>query len=248
MTLSNQEKWPVAVSTNNITAGLHRSKKLLTLTQNILNNRLSVLDNDEWLNEIYSWAVEFNLGEEIVPRDKAKLLESTTLHLFQDNITYLPDAIEKLECLNLVNIRDSQITALPESIGNLHYLEKLYVRGTQLITLPESIQYMGGLTELDIRWNQLMSLPESIGQLNHLTELYLSWNQLATLPDSIGCLSNLVELDISENHLITLPKSIIQLENLEWFYYVGNSFQDLSLDIQQFLNQFDQENYGKLKE
>ena len=247
MTLSNQEKLPLAISKNDVAVSLYRSKKLLTVTQNILNNRLSILDNDKWLSEICIWADEFNLSEEVVPRQKETLLESTTLYLFQDNITYLPNAIGKLEHLNLLNIRESQITALPESIGCLRHLDKLYIRGTQLTTLPESIKYINGLTEIDIRWNQLTNLPESLGQLSHLTELYLSWNQLIALPESIGCLSNLVELDISKNHLTTLPESIIQLKNLEWFYYADNPLQDLSVEVQQFLNRFGQENYGRLK-
>ena len=118
----------------------------------------------------------------------------------------------------------NQLTSLPESIEKLTKLEALGLRDNNLTSLPESIEKLTKLEVLVLYQNKLTSLPESIGKLTKLGQLWLNKNKLTSLPESIGKLTKLQILELTGNKLTSLPPSIKNLNNVE-INYDGKEFR-----------------------
>ena len=149
---------------------------------------------DAWLYELIAWANKNNIPKYKFPRDKQAILALTTLYLYSN-----------------------QLTELPESIGKLTNLTTLYLSSNQLTELPESIGKLTNLTYLNLFSNQLTELPESIGNLTNLSRLVLDSNQLTKLPESIGKLTNLTWLNLSNNPIKSLSAEHSHLSNITKF-------------------------------
>ncbi|WP_413520357.1 leucine-rich repeat domain-containing protein [Psychrobacter glacincola] len=156
------------------------------------------LDNEKWMKEIWDWADEAHIDEEIIPRQAKKLIQ--------------------LKELDLSN--NSEIKNIPESIGNLENLKVFILKGSKVKKLPDSISKLSRLIALDIDDNfSLIEISESIGSLKSLESLSLRNGNIKRLPDSIGQLSSLKTLNIECNYIIggdinIIPKSIGQLSKL----------------------------------
>ncbi|MEH1829656.1 MAG: COR domain-containing protein, partial [Nostoc sp.] len=134
--------------------------------------------------------------------------------LGHNQLTTLPETIDRLQQLTSLNLRNNQITTLPEAFAHLPQLTYLDLSRNQLTTLPETIDRLQQLTYLDLSRNQLTTLPETIDRLQQLTSLYLSDNQLTTLPEVIARLQQLTSLDLRNNQIMTLPEAIARLQQL----------------------------------
>ena len=92
----------------------------------------------------------------------------TNLEVFQlaanKKLKALPDSIEKLTTLKVLEIRASDLTTLPESVGNLTQLKLLGLYANNLNDLPNSITNLKALKLLDVRENPLSSLSEASKQ------------------------------------------------------------------------------------
>lgn len=111
-------------------------------------------DNEKWMKEIWNWADEEELDDNVIPRESEKLIMLEELHLCDEN------------SVNIVS----------ESIGNLKNL-KIFELENCGEGLPENIGDLSNLTKLMIHNNyNLESLPESIGQLSNLETLYIESN------------------------------------------------------------------------
>ena len=78
-------------------AALLKTKNLISITNKILNNKLPVIDNDEWIQKLWKWADKFNIDDLYyddktyssfgcwrgIPRDKDKLLNLKKLYLYK---------------------------------------------------------------------------------------------------------------------------------------------------------------------
>jgi hypothetical protein len=170
-------------------------------------------DNNDWLDELISWAVKECISEQNFPRNKEDLLKLENLKL-SNQIIDIPDSIGNLINLKKLDLSYNQLVFIPESIGNCVNLTTLDLSNNKLIKIPNSIDKLSNLIELDLSYNQLETIPESIGNLINLEELYLCENILEEIPNFIGKLSNLVVLDLSKNQLKTIPCSIVRWENL----------------------------------
>ena len=190
-----------------------------------------VLDDKDWMHEIWEWAEEFRIPETIVPKSRTALLELKELNISKYDVTYLPAGIGNLNSLEEFDDWGGKLTSLPESIGNLKSLKILYIVGSVINLLPDSIGNLSSLLELEITNSNLVSLPESIGNLSNLELLDISSNRLAWLPESIGNLSNLKTFNAGNNRLDSLPSSIEDLSQLEALFIEGNVFSSLPESI-----------------
>ncbi len=126
----------------------------------------------------------------------------------------IPECIQRLEHLEILDMSQNMNEEIPDWIGKLKSLKKL-ISGHKIKRLPESIGQLTSLQFLNLAGNQIEELPNSIGNLVSLKELRLYSNKIKTLPDTIGNLINLEDLSLNENPLKLLPESIGNLKNLK---------------------------------
>jgi len=110
------------------------------------------------------------------------------LNLCGKGLKYLPESIDKLKFLQILDLRNNNLTELPESIGNLEFLEELILHD-----------------------NALRSVPESIGNLKNLGLLHLDNNYLTTLPDTICNLKTWYPIGLSNNKISSLSEKILKM-------------------------------------
>jgi hypothetical protein len=121
-----------------------------------------------------------------------------------------------------LSIRSKQMKILPDSIQKLTVLQVLDLGDNELKGLPEWIGSLSALESLTLAKNQLFDLPPSMEKLKNLKELYLWGNALTDLPPEICELTQLQRLDISKNLIEHIPSEIEKLTKLRWFRTVGN--------------------------
>lgn len=150
-----------------------------------------------------------------IPDSIEKLLALVTLDLSENRLVALPTTISALSSLTKLDLHSNHATELPDTIGDLTNLSYLYLFGNQLTCLPSTIGKLRHLKELDLSSNQLMSLPEVIGNLVNLKKLNVETNNLEELPYTIGNCTSLVELRVDYNRLKGLPEAVGKLESLQ---------------------------------
>lgn len=113
----------------------------------------------------------------------------------------LSDQVCRLTSLTLLHLDNNHLTSLPNAIGRLTSLEILHMAGNQLTSLPDSIGRLASLTTIHLDGNRLASLPDSIYRLTTLKTLSLGVNRLTELLDAIGGLTNLKTLILIWNRI-----------------------------------------------
>lgn len=140
------------------------------------------------------------------------------LDLTNMDLTELPESLNRLTHLKMINLYGNPLRTLPSWFSRFRQLEGLQIGGIELSDFPEVLRNLKQLKWIRIHNNLLVELPSWVGELTELTSLDLSGNQLTDLPDEIFKLKNLVYLDlglIAGNPLKTLPESIRKLTKLE---------------------------------
>jgi Leucine-rich repeat (LRR) protein len=132
----------------------------------------------------------------------------------------LPEIIEIMENLKVLNLDETSIKELPSSLHHLVGLQKLSLRNcTKLKTIPSFIGNLSELLELDLTGcASLETFPSSLFKLK-LTKLDLKGcSMLGTfpeIPNDIGRLSSLTELSLQGSSIVNLPESMANLSSLE---------------------------------
>ncbi|CAM4976766.1 unnamed protein product [Rotaria socialis] len=137
-----------------------------------------------------------------------------TLDLSSNCLTTLPNEIETLNYLVVLNVHNNQLTTLPDAIRGLRALEKLVVSQNQLTMLPDGFYFCASLLSLNLSRNRLTKLSNKIGQLSYIQELDLSENEFELFPKEIGFLTKLTKLTVAKNRLRALPHEFGALYNL----------------------------------
>ncbi|KAK8941188.1 hypothetical protein KSP39_PZI010590 [Platanthera zijinensis] len=150
-----------------------------------------------------------------IPDSIEKLSGLVSLDLSENRLASLPTTISALSSLTKLDLHCNHITELPDSIGGLINLAYLYLSGNQLISLPSTICKLQHLEELDLSSNQLMLLPDVIGDLVNLKILNVETNNLEEFPYTIGNCTSLLELRADYNRLKGLPEAIGKIESLQ---------------------------------
>jgi Leucine-rich repeat (LRR) protein len=126
-------------------------------------------------------------------------------------IKSIPDAIEGLASLRVMNFTDIKMRTLPSSIGRLKELEIIkLIYCPKLVELPETITSLSKLKRIDVRFcSAVEELPASIEKLTSLTELNVKGSsRIRTLPVTIGGMTALRILNVSHTKLGALPETI----------------------------------------
>ncbi len=95
-------------------------------------------------------------------------------------IRTLPESIDKLIHLRVLDVGDNDLREFPRGIERLHRLVELVADSNALWTIPGSIGTLDSLRRLDLSFNQLQSVQETITYLD-LTYLDLSGNMLCNI-------------------------------------------------------------------
>ncbi|MFK7799448.1 MAG: leucine-rich repeat domain-containing protein [Aureispira sp.] len=151
------------------------------------------------------------------------------LHLADYRLTTLPEAIDNLSSVKLIDLRINKLKTLPANFAHLSTLETVYLSHNHFRTFPELLIHNQNLIELDLTSNKISSITPRIGQLQKLTNLNLAANQLSALPDQITELPYLERLILVENKLKRLPKSLHTLSSLKMLNLGGwkHSFNEI---------------------
>ena len=107
---------------------LGRSKSLLKITKKILSNTSSnALVDESWMENLWEWADENEIDEEILPRDKETLCEMTKLEIMYYKISTLPPEIGNLTNLKVLSLLDTEIVTLPPEIAEFIVILLIFV-------------------------------------------------------------------------------------------------------------------------
>ncbi len=109
------------------------------------------------------------------------LTNLTTLYLFSNKITEIPEAIANLTNLTQFHLSSNQITQIPEAIANLTNLTQLHLSDNQITQIPEAIESLPKLETLDLRGNPLPISPEILGSFDGVGSVEDIFNYLRLL-------------------------------------------------------------------
>jgi Leucine-rich repeat (LRR) protein len=104
------------------------------------------------------------------------LYACTSLKIIElEGISELPEAIKKLEKLEVLSIRRAGLETLPESISALTNLKKLTLSNLCLLNkLPDVIFELQNLEALDLSGSPLLELPAKLRQMKNLKSINIS--------------------------------------------------------------------------
>ncbi|GJC89009.1 leucine-rich repeat-containing protein 40 [Colletotrichum liriopes] len=222
----------------------------LNLSQNRLaNNCLEVIAQVKALRDL-------KLANNLLygPLDPifANLENLEIFDLHGNNVSSLPQGIENLSRLRILNLSDNSFESLPfASLSKLPLTELLMKKNKLAGTLIEDgVAALSNLQMLDLSCNQLTRLVPSgstIGlpsvhqlvlSMNRLQELpdVSSWSSLMTLtadenaipefPSGFTGLTKLRHVDFSANDIRAVPPEISRMDNLTLIRLAGNPLRD----------------------
>lgn len=182
------------------------------------------------LDNFIRWAGDNEISDYTIPRTIEGLKNIKEIHLYGENITYIPDSIRYLLSLEKLEIYECKLLqSLPQSIKELPKLSEVTIRNCIFELLPSPITEMHDLKKLVISCSSITSLPSSISNLCGLKELKISSSEIKSIPESIGRLENLESLYIDCDGIEDLPGSIKNIANLKSFHLGGNWFSSPKL-------------------
>ena len=163
-------------------------------------------------------------GLETFPKELYTLADSLEiLDLTDNNLSTLPDDLNKLHKLRILFVSNNQFKEVPSVLASCSNLTMIGFRNNQIDTFNENA------VPLQTQWliltdNNLKKLPDSMGDLKQLQKCMLSGNKLSSLPKSMSKCHNLELLRIAVNKLTALPTWLLDLPKLSWLAYSGNPF------------------------
>ncbi|WP_201634054.1 leucine-rich repeat domain-containing protein [Psychrobacter immobilis] len=131
--------------------------------------------------ELWAWADEFKIPEEVLPRDHATLLALTDLNIDCSQLTKLPESIGYLYNLTNLTLNCEALERLPESIGQLSHLDSLTITSDKVKQLPESFARLTSLGSLNIPTHLNNQLPTTLMNKYHNENLYIEHMAFTTL-------------------------------------------------------------------
>ena len=193
-------------------------------------------NTDAPLSEWYGLTVENGLVTELVltsnnlvgdvPENICELEGLKLLHLYNNKVTSIPDAISKLP-LTTLYLNQNQISSLPKTIGDMKSLRNLSLSGNwSLVELPEEISKLSNLCE--ISFGSYIDYPDWfftwLSQLTNLERLNLGYG-LTEVPEAIRQLKNLDFLSLSGNQIEEVPDWLSELTNLRVIWMDNNKLK-----------------------
>jgi hypothetical protein len=187
--------------------------------------------------------------------DIGRVRSIRTLILNDNKLTELPQSIDSLVNLEVLEVGYNFLTDLTPGIGNCIMLKRLVLKGNKLKALPneigqlKSLEYfdcfanfiteyparLTGLPRLNLlnfSNNLLSTLPATLSDNVQLQTLYLGRNKLSKLPGCFAHMPALTSLDLSYNKLTAFPPSLLPLAgSLQVLSLSHNRFDELPLGV-----------------
>lgn len=158
----------------------------------------------------------------------ANLPNLEILDLHGNNISSLPDSVDKLVRLRMLNLNENAFETLPfESLSKLPLTELLARKNKLAGTLiGPGIESIPQLQILDVAANQIQLLvddaqPLSLPSLNQFT---VSMNRISSLPD-VSSWTNLLTINADENSITAFPEGFTTLDNLRHVDFTSNDIR-----------------------
>lgn len=151
---------------------------------------------------LYASDVTEHQGQAEVRITEARWAGVSELDLSQLNLKELPESLQTLKNLTILNCSANRLTRLPEWIGRLKQLRFLVLSNNKISSYD-------------------------IADLPKLTHLFLSSNALREIPEAILRLRSLQMLDVDFNELTLLPPDLSRLRDLDSFSASGNPLNNV---------------------
>lgn len=151
-----------------------------------------------------------------IPQDIEHMIKLEILEIDNNWLEILPEGMSQLAALQRLDLSNNRLTALPEELGNCGALRYLSLHSNFLTSLPPSLGACFKLEYLDVSRNLLLELPEGLQYMTSLVHLDINSNRIGNLPHHIGLCRALRYLDASTNALAYIPDSFSALSSLEF--------------------------------
>ncbi len=142
-------------------------------------------------------------------------------------ISELPETIEKLNNINLLNFRYLNLTEIPEITWKLTSLKIIDLTNNKITKLPKTIGILNKITNLNLGFNNLTKLPKEIINMTSLRALDLTGNKITEFPEVICNLPLLQYIYLKDNNIKELPKTIEKLNEPKVLVLEGNKLTEL---------------------
>ncbi|KAI1373162.1 hypothetical protein F4677DRAFT_430417 [Hypoxylon crocopeplum] len=164
----------------------------------------------------------------------ANLQNLEILDLHGNNISSLPDNVDKLVRLRMLNLNENAIEALPfESLSKLP-LTELLIRKNKLsgTLIGPGMESFPQLQILDVAANQIQMIVESDQTLKlpSLHQLTISMNRIQSLPD-MSSWTSLLTINGDENSITAFPEGFTSLESLRHVDFTSNDIRVIPPEI-----------------
>ncbi len=145
------------------------------------------------------------------------------IHLFHCNIRKIPNSIERLKGIEVLDLSLNKITKLPSEIGNLSNLRwiRLY-NNRNLKSLPKEVSHWTNLEHLDIAGTKISEIPESIGNWKKLSHITANACSITQIPIEIQYCKHLKYINLGANRITKIPIEFCSLVQLK-FLDLGNN-------------------------
>jgi Leucine-rich repeat (LRR) protein len=142
----------------------------------------------------------YNNRLETIPLGLYEIKSLKMIDLFFNQLLILDDGITKAwPNLQILFVAHNQLSSLPENLDRLESLQEIHAYDNKLTQLPTSLCGMSSLKILRVNKNMLSEFPACFSELTSLEELDFSDNQINIFPVNIINFVNLKILAFSEN-------------------------------------------------
>ncbi|KAG8132531.1 hypothetical protein E2320_010377 [Naja naja] len=149
---------------------MHAITVLKTLDYRIVELKESVSDINFSFNKLSSVSLELCI-----------LHRLTHLELRNNILTSLPDEMEALTKLRIINIAFNRFKIFPNVLYRIATLEAILLGNNQIGSLdPQQLKKMEKLSTLDLQNNDLLQIPPELGNCDNLRVLLLEGNPFRT--------------------------------------------------------------------
>ncbi|MCY3410018.1 MAG: leucine-rich repeat domain-containing protein [Candidatus Heimdallarchaeota archaeon] len=155
-----------------------------------------------------------NLRIKIWPRSLDMIPNLVEVNLNRNLIDDLPDEINRLNNLKILDISHNRLQVLNYELAELTELEQLLLSNNQLVNIPSDFSELEHLKVMDISYNKIKNLHADFSKLQNLTHFRAQGNQLSEIPSFLSFLQLVEEIDLSYNNISNINAEFNQLLDL----------------------------------